>query len=90
MLTTLASDAVFATGTTSVAPKDFAEFFGRAIREIDPSVKVTSLIVEGRHVACEFVESVTLDGRRQHLKRAAFYTVDDDVITSVKVYDERE
>lgn len=90
MLATLAPDAVFVTGTTLVAPQDFQEFFGWAMREIDPIMKITNLVVDGRHVACEFVESVTLNGERKQLNRAAFYTVDGGVITSAKVYDERD
>ena len=34
MLATMAPDAVFVTGTTLVAPHDFEEFFGRAIRDL--------------------------------------------------------
>ena len=90
LLSTLAPDAVFVSGATLVAPQDFEEFFGWAMRQIDPIVKITNLIVDGRHAACQFVESVTSDGERKHINRAAFYTVDDDVITSVKVYDERD
>lgn len=90
MLATMAPDAVFVTGRTVVAPRDFEEFFGRAIREMRPSMKITNLIVDGRRVACQFIESVTLDGQRRDLDRAAFYTVDGDVITSAKVYDERD
>ena len=90
MLATMAPDAVFVSGTTLVAPQDFQEFFGWAMREIDPLMTVTNLVESGRHVACEFVESVTLDGERKHLNRAAFYTVDDDLIASAKVYDERD
>jgi hypothetical protein len=41
-------------------------------------------------VACEFLESVTLEAHRKYLNRAAFYTVKDGVITSAKVYDERD
>lgn len=89
-LATMAPDAVFATGTTLVDPRDFEEFFGWAMREIRPTMKITNLVVDGRHVACQFIESVTLDGQRRHLDRAAFYTVDDDLITSAKVYDERD
>jgi hypothetical protein len=90
MLATMAPDAVFVSGTTAVAPQDFGEFFGSAMREIDPVVKITNLIVDGAKVACEFLESVTLDGRRQHLRRAAFYTVDGDLIATAKVYDEQD
>jgi hypothetical protein len=90
MLATMASDAAFVTGTTLVAPHDFEEFFGWAIREIDPTVTITNLIVDDRRVACEFVESVTIDSVRRHLNRAAFYTIRDDVICTAKVYDERE
>ena len=90
MLATIAPDAVFMSGTTLVAPAEFEEFFGWAMREIDPTMTITNLVVEGRHVACQFVEAVTLDGERRHLNRAAFYTVDDAVITAAKVYDERD
>lgn len=89
-LATMAPDAVFISGTTLVAPQDFEEFFGWAIREIDPAMNVTGVVVDGRHVACEFVESMTMAGQRQHLNRAAFYTVDDGLITSAKVNDERD
>ena len=90
MLATMAPDAVFVTGTTLVAPHDFEEFFGRAIRDLGPTMKITNVIVDGRRVACQFIESVNLDGQRRHLDRAAFYTVDGGVITSAKVYDERD
>ncbi|MDT5408452.1 MAG: uncharacterized protein QOG14_672 [Mycobacterium sp.] len=90
MLATMAPNAVFVTGKATVVPQDFEEFFGWAMREISPTMKITNLIVDGENVACEFVESVTLDGQRQHLSRAAFYTVNDDVITTAKVYDERD
>lgn len=90
MLATMAPDAHFVSGTTVVAPAEFAEFFGWAMRELDPVVEITNLVASGGLVACEFVESVTVDGERRHLNRAAFYTVDGAVITSAKVYDERD
>ncbi len=90
MLATMAPDAVFVTGKTLVAPGEFEEFFGWAMRALDPTLQITSLVVESERVACEFVESVTVDGRRQRLNRAAFYTVNGDVITTAKVYDERD
>jgi hypothetical protein len=89
MLATLASDATFVSGTTLVAPEEFEEFFGWAMREIDPTVTISNLIVDGPRVACEFVESVTIDGERRDLNRAAFYTIRGDVICTAKVYDER-
>lgn len=90
MLATLAPDAVFTTGTTTVDPAEFAEFFGWAMREIDPTMTITGVVADGRDVACQFVEDVTFDGERRHLNRAAFFTVDDGLITSAKVYDERD
>jgi ketosteroid isomerase-like protein len=90
MLETMASDATFVTGTTLVAPQDFEEVFGWAMREIDPTVTITDLVADEERAACEFVESVTIDGERRQLSRAAFYTIRDDVICSAKVYDERE
>lgn len=90
MLATLSSDAVFVTGTTLVAPADFDEFFGWAMRELDPVMGIRNLVVDGGRVACEFLESVTLDGERRHLNRSAFFTIVDELITAVKVYDERE
>lgn len=89
-LATMAPGAVFVTGTTLVAPEDFEDFFGWAMRELRPIMKITNLVVDGPRVACQFVESVTLDGRRRELERAAFYTVDGDVISSAKVYDLRD
>lgn len=90
MLATMAPDAAFRTGTTLVDPHDFEEFFGWAMRELHPTVKITNLVVDGSLVACQFIESVTVDGQRRDLDRAAFYTVDDDVITSATVYDLRD
>ena len=90
MLATMAPDAVFTSGTTLVPPAEFDEFFGWAMRELDPTMQITTLVVDGANVACEFVESVTIDGARRHHQRAAFYTVHADVITSAKVYDERD
>lgn len=90
MLATMAPDAVFVSGMTLVAPQDFEEFFGWAMREIDPAVEITNLVADGGNVACEFVESVTLDGQRQRLSRAAFYTVESALITSARVYDSRD
>lgn len=61
------------------------------MRELSPGMDVTTLVVKGRDVACRFVESITVDGeRRRRLDRAAFFTVDRGLITSVKVYDERD
>jgi ketosteroid isomerase-like protein len=90
MLATMAPDPVFVTGTSLVDPKEFADFFGWAIRELDPTMRITKIISDERNVACQFIESVTLDGERRHLNRAAFYSVDGAVITSAKVYDERD
>jgi len=90
MLATLAPTAHFQSGSTVVDPAEFAEFFGWAIREILPRMQLDTLLVDGDRVACQFVESVTLDGERKHLNRAAFYRVVDGLITSVHVYDERD
>lgn len=78
------------TGRTTVDPADFPEFFGWAIREISPNMKIETLLVDGDEVACQFIESITVDDGQQQLSRAAFYRVEDGFITSAKVYDERE
>jgi uncharacterized protein len=90
MLATLAPAAYFQSGTTVVDPAEFPEFFGWAIRAIAPRMDVGDVLVDGDRVACQFVESVTLDGQRQQLNRAAFYRVADGLITWAKVYDERD
>lgn len=90
MLATLAPSARFVTGRTAVEPAEFAEFFGWAIREISPRMQIENLLVDGDQVACQFIESITVDGKQQHLSRAAFYRVEDGRIASVHVYDERE
>ena len=90
MLATLAPSARFVTGKTAVDPVDFPEFFGWAIREISPSMQIENLLVDGDQVACQFVESISVDGDQQHLTRAAFYRVEHGLITSAKVYDERD
>src|SRR6478672_8179626 len=90
MLATLAPTAHFVSGTTVVDPSEFSEFFGWAMREISPTVQIDNLLVAGDQVACQFIESVTLDGERRQLNRAAFYRVRDGLITAAKVYDERD
>ena len=90
MLATLAPEAVFVSGTTLVPPREFEEFFGWAMRELAPTMEITDLVIDGTRVACQFIESVTLDDQRRHLNRAAFFAVDGEVITSAKVYDERD
>src|ERR1700722_2161252 len=86
LLATLAADAVFVSGTTLITPSDFAEFFGWAIREIQPRIRLQSVVSEAGNVACQFVETVTVEGQQRQLNRAAFYTVADGLISSVKVY----
>lgn len=90
LLDTLAPDASFATGATVVPPAEWPEFFGWAMRELDPAVQITSLVAADGVVACEFVESITRDGQREHLTRAAFYRVEGGLITRVQVYDLRD
>jgi ketosteroid isomerase-like protein len=90
VLETLAEDASFVSGTTVVPPAEFADFFGWAMRELDPAIEITTLVADGDRVACEFVESVTVDGERRRLNRAAFYRVTGGVIIAAKVYDERD
>jgi hypothetical protein len=89
MLATMAPDATFVSGATLVAPEEFEEFFGWAMQEIDPTVTIANLVVDDQQVACEFIESVTIDGERRDLNRAAFYTVRGGLICTAKVYDER-
>lgn len=88
MLATLDPTATFTSGGSVVDPSDLPDFFGWAIRELAPTMTVVSLLADGDRAACEFVESLTLDGTRQHLRRA-FYRVVDGLIIEVKVYDER-
>lgn len=88
MLATLAPAAMFVSGGTTVDPAAFSEFFGGAIRELAPRIQIDTLLVDGEQVACQFTESLTMDGERQHLSRAAFYRVCSGLITSVRVYDE--
>ena len=77
-------------GTTVVDPSEFEDFFGWAIDNIDPMMSIAGLIAEGDEVACQFVETATLDGERRDLDRAAFFTVEDGLITRAKVYDVRD
>lgn len=89
MLATLAPEAHFVSGGDVVDPIDFREFFGWAIRALAPTMEVLDVLVDGDRVACQFIETITVDGARQVLSRAAFYRVADGVITDANVYDER-
>ena len=86
MLSTLAPDATFRTGSTLVPPNEFAEFLGWAMRELHPAMRIESLLTDADRVACRFIE--TIDGR--DLYRAAFFRVHDGLITSADVYDRAE
>ena len=90
MLATIGVAAHFRSGATVVDPGEFAEFFGWAIRELTPRMRIDTLLVDGDQVACQFVESVTVDGQRRQLRRAAFYRVAGGLITSAEVYDQRD
>ena len=83
MLCTLAPDATFRTGSTLVPPAEFADFFGWAMRELRPTMRIESLLTDADRVACRFIE--TIDGR--DLDRAAFFSVRDGLITAADVYD---
>lgn len=86
----LAHDVVFVTGADLVTGRDQAcRFFEEALAgSVDLFLDLQRAIVQGDTVACELRESITTQGVTRDEPIAAFYTVQQGLLTNVKVYRE--
>jgi hypothetical protein len=62
--------------------------FDDGLWALDPSLRVVRMVVDGDSAAVEMHEQLTVDGVVQAYDIAAFFTVADDLITTVRVYRE--
>ena len=85
----LSEDATWVTGTDRLrGVAALRELFASAFADLAPLLHIESLVVDGDRVASELREEYTVDGvaRTDHI--AAFYRVENGLITAVKIYRE--
>ena len=85
----LDEDANWVTGTDRLrGAAALEQLFAAAFAEISPRLHIESLLVQDERVVCELREDYTAHGveRTDHI--AAFYRVEDGLITAVKIYRE--
>lgn len=89
VLAGFAPDAVWATGQDIVRGRDaLAELFDAGLWELDPSLRILSLVGEDPLVAAELHETITVEGERRDFRIAVFFTVGAGLIRTAKVYRE--
>lgn len=89
LLATLASDVVWATGQDVCRGHDeLAGLFDPALWELDPSLTPVRVLSDATNVAAELVERITVDGEPREFHIAAFFTVEDGLIRTAKIYRE--
>ncbi|HEX5548272.1 MAG TPA: nuclear transport factor 2 family protein [Ktedonobacterales bacterium] len=88
LLTGLAEDAVWQTGQHTFCGRDeLAALFSEAFRTIAPELTIRSMLIDQNRVACELLETMTIEGAAREDFIAGFYCVDaNGVITSAKIY----
>jgi hypothetical protein len=89
VLAGFASDAVWATGQDVARGSDaLAELFDAGLWELDPSLRVLTLVDADPLVAAELHETLKVGGERRDFRIAVFFTVAGGLIRSAKVYRE--
>jgi len=88
LLTGLAEDAVWQTGQHTCCGRDeLTTLFSEAFRTIAPRLAIRSILIDQDRVACELLETMTIEGAPREDFIAGFYYVDaNGVITSAKIY----
>lgn len=86
LLRTLADDAVWTTGRTTVRGRaELAAFFAGAFAGLDASLTVRTLLADGRIAAAELTEAF---GRARAVPIAGFYELAGGRISRVRIYRE--
>jgi uncharacterized protein len=89
LLATLAPDVVWATGQDVCRGHDeLAGLFDPGLWELDPSLSAAHILSDTTRVAAELVERITVDGELREFHIAAFFTVEEGVIRTAKIYRE--
>ena len=89
LLAGFAPEAVWITGTDIVAGRPaLAELFDTWLWSLDPHLDVVSTVVDVDMVAAELRERINVDGEAREFSIAAFFTVQDGLITRGKIYRE--
>jgi hypothetical protein len=89
LLAGLGDDATWATGADDFRGiPALRQLFASAFAELSPSLQLQSLVAQDDRVACELREDYIADGVERSDHIAAFYRVDDGLITAVKIYRE--
>lgn len=85
----LSENATWITGTDSFrGVAALEQLFASALTELSPQLHVKSLLVQGDFVACELREDYVADGVQRTDHIAAFYRLEDGLISAVKIYRE--
>lgn len=89
LLDGLSEDAIWATGRDVVKGRaELADLFAEALWELEPSLSVLGLVVDGNSAAAQLREELTLDGERRSFDIAVFFEVSGALISTAKVYRE--
>jgi limonene-1,2-epoxide hydrolase len=89
LLKTLAADVVWATGQDVCRGHDeLAGMFDAGLWALDPSLTTARMLADTTTVAAELIERITVDGELREFHIAAFFTVEEGVIRSAKIYRE--
>lgn len=89
LLATLAPDVVWATGQDVCRGHEgLAGLFDPALWALDPSLTAAHVLSDPTHVAAEMIERITVDGEPREFHIAAFFTVEDGLIRTAKIYRE--
>ena len=82
-------EATWITGTDRFhGVADLEQLFATAFAELCPRLHTESLLTQGDRVVCELREDYTVDGVQCADHIAAFYRIEADLITAVKIYRE--
>ena len=85
----LSEDASWVTGTDHLRGAAALErLFAAAFAAISPRLHIENLLAQDDRVVCELREDYTADGDERTDHIAAFYRVEADLITAVKIYRE--
>ena len=87
LLACFSAEATWVTGTDHFRGRaELAKLFASAFSELSPKLTITSMVVDGDHVACELSEQFIVDGVAHVDQLAAFYEIQSGRIIAAKIY----
>jgi hypothetical protein len=82
-------DASWVTGTSVARGHvELKELFAGAMAGLLPTLVIENLLADGDRVACQMIETLTVDGDERTFSIAGFYRLRDRRIASAKIYRE--